>query len=96
MRLIFFFCLIAPIYLQAQSVDLKSIDGKIITIAPKDTQFYHLNLTKNQFAFMQFDQQGADIVIHIKNPEGLLLMEFDGGNGNNGQKVKLPNGSTRK
>ncbi|MEL7124458.1 MAG: serine hydrolase domain-containing protein, partial [Bacteroidota bacterium] len=78
-----------PLLLSSQSTDLKSIDGASITIAPKDTLRYHLDLKKDEFAFMEFDQQGADIVIHVKNPEGKLLMEFDGGNGNQGLELVL-------
>jgi len=62
-------------------IDIKTIDNQTISIQPNEKQEYYLDLNKNQFAFMRFEQKGADIYIQIKSPEGKLLMQYDTGNG---------------
>ncbi|MEO0339300.1 MAG: serine hydrolase domain-containing protein [Bacteroidota bacterium] len=87
MQKITFLFFLLPSFLVAQSIDLRQIDQQTITIEPGDTLQYHLDIQKDELAFMRFEQKGADIVIHIKDPSGRMLMEFDGGTGANGPEL---------
>jgi len=72
---------------KGQSIDIQSIDNQIKAISPNETQHYHIDVLKEEFAFMRFEQKGADIVIHVKDPDGKLLMEFDTENGKQGPEL---------
>lgn len=71
----------------AQSIDILTIDNQTKTINPKETQYYHLDIKKEELAFMRFEQKGADVVIQVKDPEGKLLVQFDTGNGKQGPEL---------
>ncbi|MEM1327155.1 MAG: hypothetical protein AAGI23_14430 [Bacteroidota bacterium] len=79
--------LISYQFMNGQSIDIQTIDGQTKTIAPKETHLYHLTIRKDEFAFMRFEQQGTDIGIRVKDPDGELLMQFDTDNGKQGPEL---------
>lgn len=90
-RLSRFLCLLCyslfSYFSQAQSLDLSLEDGNLKSIHPKESHVYVIELLPDEWVFVRFEQQGADIAIQVKDPEGKVLEEFDGNNGKQGPEL---------
>ncbi|MEM6631827.1 MAG: serine hydrolase domain-containing protein [Bacteroidota bacterium] len=56
-------------------------------IGPGEVHSFQIDLDSTELAFIHFDQQGADILIEVRDPGGESIGEFDGTNGNQGPEL---------
>ncbi|MEM8890805.1 MAG: serine hydrolase domain-containing protein, partial [Bacteroidota bacterium] len=81
--------ILIPFFCQAQHFELEEESFSSKSIDPGVSHTYEIELSAQELLMVRFEQESSDIAIRVLDPEGELIEEFDGNNGDKGPELVI-------